>query len=459
MVPRPRRSSHADLPRLVLIYEGERSLPAPSLPAGEPEAGDAEQARYTTQTRYTQYAEKAPRKAEDHAWWGRSRVLEGLLLFVALPLFGALTANRLTSPASYGPTGMVRMAEAPPQEVAGARAGSVLPAPIESRLPPGVQEASEAPRVSQAMAGQGGVLETPDGVRISIPGSPAMASGRSGSSGAESRAGVASMQGASGVAGIADVARDEGVSEGASAGGTGVRGSVETQPASPASNEVTITYRPLELPSREAPSPRVLRAFDLSAVMPDGQLVGQFPAPLTVSVPVMGTTTGLKAAIAAGGGDAVTGWVTLAAYDAALGAWVELPGAALNRRAGTLSVQLRAPATLALLENRPPVTADDAVMTRAGIPVTLDVLANDTDPDGDPLGVFLEESAGMPSAQGGFVQCIREGECVYTPPPDFVGTDTFVYGAGDLRTYPNGVQTWSDNRASATVTVAVQPAG
>ena len=37
--------------------------------------------------------------------------------------------------------------------------------------------------------------------------------------------------------------------------------------------------------------------------------------------------------------------------------------------------------------NQPPVAVDDAATTPSGQPVTIDVLANDSDPDGDPLTV------------------------------------------------------------------------
>ncbi|MCK9487427.1 MAG: Ig-like domain-containing protein [Dehalococcoidia bacterium] len=50
-------------------------------------------------------------------------------------------------------------------------------------------------------------------------------------------------------------------------------------------------------------------------------------------------------------------------------------------------------------ENLPPVAVDDAAGTTAGAPVEIDVLANDSDPDGDPLVIAAGESA-IPAVQG-----------------------------------------------------------
>src|SRR5690606_20189388 len=38
--------------------------------------------------------------------------------------------------------------------------------------------------------------------------------------------------------------------------------------------------------------------------------------------------------------------------------------------------------------NQPPVASDDAAITDLGLPVVINVLANDSDPDGDPLLVI-----------------------------------------------------------------------
>ncbi len=93
--------------------------------------------------------------------------------------------------------------------------------------------------------------------------------------------------------------------------------------------------------------------------------------------------------------------------------------------------------------NRPPDARPDTVTTRAGTPVTLNVLANDSDPDGDRLEVVF-----FGQGSNGTVSCTRAGECTYTPNQGFVGTDSFPYAAGD----PSG-----DTR-TVRVTVLVEPA-
>jgi hypothetical protein len=92
--------------------------------------------------------------------------------------------------------------------------------------------------------------------------------------------------------------------------------------------------------------------------------------------------------------------------------------------------------------NDAPVAQDDAAATEEDTPVTIAVLANDADPEGDPLHV---EALGEPTA--GSVAVAEDGSVTYTPPPDFTGTATFTYTVSD------------GDRVSdpATVTVAVSP--
>jgi len=92
--------------------------------------------------------------------------------------------------------------------------------------------------------------------------------------------------------------------------------------------------------------------------------------------------------------------------------------------------------------NRPPAAFDDAASTLEGTAVVIDVLANDTDADGDPLAVG---SAGQ-GANGTVAN--NGGSVTYTPAPDFFGTDSFSYTATD------GLA----ESGSATVTVTVDPA-
>ncbi len=75
--------------------------------------------------------------------------------------------------------------------------------------------------------------------------------------------------------------------------------------------------------------------------------------------------------------------------------------------------------------NPAPIAANDAVTTDEDTPVNVDVLANDVDPDGDDLTV-IEAEAG-----NGTVTINADGTLVYTPNPDFNGTDTIVYTIDD----------------------------
>ncbi len=75
--------------------------------------------------------------------------------------------------------------------------------------------------------------------------------------------------------------------------------------------------------------------------------------------------------------------------------------------------------------NDPPVAVDDATVTDEEVPVTIPVLANDSDVDGDPLTVTSA------SAPNGTVVINADGTVTYTPDPDFNGNDTITYVISD----------------------------
>jgi len=78
--------------------------------------------------------------------------------------------------------------------------------------------------------------------------------------------------------------------------------------------------------------------------------------------------------------------------------------------------------------NTSPVAVDDTVNITAGSGgLTIDVLANDTDADGDTLSIT---TVGTPTA-GGSATIGVEGGIDYTPPQEFTGTETFTYQIGD----------------------------
>ena len=90
--------------------------------------------------------------------------------------------------------------------------------------------------------------------------------------------------------------------------------------------------------------------------------------------------------------------------------------------------------------NNPPEAVDDSADTPQNMAVDIDVLANDSDPDGDALSV-----ASVTDPANGVVLINGDNTIVYTPDADFFGEDTFTYVVSDGR---GGMDT-------ATVTVLV----
>ncbi len=102
--------------------------------------------------------------------------------------------------------------------------------------------------------------------------------------------------------------------------------------------------------------------------------------------------------------------------------------------------------------NDAPTGNADAINTNEDTPVNLDVLSNDSDPDGDALGVTAIDgtaiSVGTPvSVTGGTVSLLADGRVTFTPNPDFNGPAAFDYTVDD----GNG------GTATGTVSVTVNP--
>ena len=93
--------------------------------------------------------------------------------------------------------------------------------------------------------------------------------------------------------------------------------------------------------------------------------------------------------------------------------------------------------------NLPPVAVADTVRVRPGESVLVDVLANDSDPEGGALTLVSVQS---PTDAGG-TAAVESGAVRYTPPAEFTGEDSFTYTIAD----PQGAT------AQATVTVIAQP--
>jgi len=97
---------------------------------------------------------------------------------------------------------------------------------------------------------------------------------------------------------------------------------------------------------------------------------------------------------------------------------------------------------LASLPNRSPVAQDDHVWTVVGTPVKVNVLANDSDPDGNALGLTLGHGA-----TNGTVTLNNDKTFTYTPNAGWTGTDSFTYRIDDGH----------GGYATATATVQVSP--
>ena len=91
--------------------------------------------------------------------------------------------------------------------------------------------------------------------------------------------------------------------------------------------------------------------------------------------------------------------------------------------------------------NEPPEAEDDEASTVEDEPVVVDVLANDTDPDGDSLRVSSVTAPAHGTAR------VASGRVTYTPRADYHGTDRFTYVAED----PDGLT------AEAAVEVTIAP--
>ena len=92
-------------------------------------------------------------------------------------------------------------------------------------------------------------------------------------------------------------------------------------------------------------------------------------------------------------------------------------------------------------DNQPPNAVDDYAVTDEDTPTTINVLANDSDPDGDPLTV-----TSIDWTSGGTAVINPDQTITFTPDPDYSGDAYFGY------TITDGFST-----ASATVNITVNP--
>lgn len=94
------------------------------------------------------------------------------------------------------------------------------------------------------------------------------------------------------------------------------------------------------------------------------------------------------------------------------------------------------------LTNEVPIAVDDAEVTYEAIPVSGNVLENDSDPDLDPITVVSNTDPA-----GGTVIVEANGDFLYTPEIGFLGDDSFTYTIADS----NG------ETALGTVSITVEP--
>ena len=93
--------------------------------------------------------------------------------------------------------------------------------------------------------------------------------------------------------------------------------------------------------------------------------------------------------------------------------------------------------------NQPPTASPDNIGTTPGTPVTINILGNDLDPDGDSLAIVID----TPPSHGTAV--VQDGKIVYTPAAGYTGLDSFTYIVSDGR----------GGTATGTVTINVSDTG
>lgn len=116
--------------------------------------------------------------------------------------------------------------------------------------------------------------------------------------------------------------------------------------------------------------------------------------------------------------------------------------------AGATSNEATVSLTVVGVSNQPPVAVNDAASTDRGVPVVLNVLANDSDSDGtlDATSVVVT----LAPAHGTASVNPSNGTITYTPAANYVGADSFRYTVEDN----DGA---SSNQATVSVTVTGVP--
>lgn len=123
-----------------------------------------------------------------------------------------------------------------------------------------------------------------------------------------------------------------------------------------------------------------------------------------------------------GAGDRLGSAVAVSGSNVVAGAYGDI----VQGRSGAGSAYLFTQTTTG---NRAPLAQDDSFETGEGRKLTTgNVLANDSDPDGDSITISAADTR---SAQGGDVADNGDGTFTYTPPAGFSGGDSFTYHISD----------------------------
>ncbi len=97
--------------------------------------------------------------------------------------------------------------------------------------------------------------------------------------------------------------------------------------------------------------------------------------------------------------------------------------------------------------NMPPIAVDDMAATTEGVAVSISVLSNDADPDGDLLSIAM---VGTP--MNGTAEALQ-GQITYTPSAGFIGTDSFTYTVSDGMETDDGLVTVTVSNALDVLTL------
>lgn len=111
----------------------------------------------------------------------------------------------------------------------------------------------------------------------------------------------------------------------------------------------------------------------------------------------------------------------------------------------SLEVELLYPADQGLTTNAAPIAVNDTATTNQDVPIVIDVMGNDFDPD---PGTVLKNPVIVLLPMHGTVTVLPNGAIFYTPQPGYVGDDYFVYYIQD---------DWAQNSNNALVAITVRP--